>query len=99
MSNALSEGRYPRQPNVATVLTTCGEDFRKFKEGNGTILIEHLSTLIKDLEKKGITPDIYKTQKENLEEIGKLIIKGQEKIAFTHFTRTFPHCMPHRSRF
>ncbi len=66
---------------------------------NGTILIEHLSTLIKDLEKKGINPDIYKTQKENLEEIGKLIIKGQEKIAFTHFTRTFPHCMPHRSRF
>ena len=99
MSNALSEGRYPRQPNIATVLTTCREDFRKFKEKNGTELSEYLSTLITVFETKGINPDIYKIQKENLEEIRTLLEKGQERTAFTHFTRTFPHCVPHRSKF
>ena len=99
MSNALSKGRYPRQPDVAAVYTSCREDFRKFKERDGTVLSEYLSTLITVLERKGINPDIYKIQKDNLEEIKKLIKRGKEKIAFTHFTRTFPHCVPHRSIF
>ena len=99
MSNALSEGRYPRHPDITTVLTTCREDFRKFKENDGTVLSEYLSTLITVLETKGINPDIYKIQKDNLEEIKTLLAKGQEKTAFTHFTRTFPYCIPHRSIF
>ena len=73
------------------------EDFRKFKERNGTVLSEYLSTLITVLETKSINPDIYKMQKENLEEIKILLAKGQERTAFTHFARTFPHCVPHRS--
>ncbi|MFX1448925.1 MAG: hypothetical protein ACFFCG_12485, partial [Promethearchaeota archaeon] len=90
-------GKYPRQPNGSAVLATCREDFRKFKEENGNALLEHLSILITDLERRGIDPEIYKRQKENLEEIKSLIKKGEEKFAFTRFTRAFPYCLPHRS--
>ena len=91
MSHAISKGKYPKQPNETVVLTTCREDFRKFKERNGALLLEHLSTLIKDLEKRGINPEIYKNQKQELEEIRELVIKGTEKVAFTRFTRAFPY--------
>ena len=97
MSNVLSKGSYPRPPDGKAILTTCREDFRKFEERNGNLLLEYLSTLIKDLEKRGIDPDIYKNQKENLEEVKNLIVKGEEKVAFNLFTRSFPYCMPHRS--
>jgi len=99
MSNALSEGRYPRQPDRTAILMICKEDFRKFKEKNGNVVIEYLSTLIKDLENKGLDPDIYKRQKENLEQVKSLLVDGKEKLAFSHFTRTFPYCMPHRALF
>jgi hypothetical protein len=97
MSHALSKGKYPRQPEGSVVLAACREDFRKFKEKDGNALLEHLSTLITDLERRGINPDIYKKQKENLEEIKSLIEKKEELVAFTRFTRAFPYCLPHRS--
>jgi hypothetical protein len=97
MSNALSKGRYPRQPDRTSILTICKEDFRNFKDRNGNIIIEYLSSLIKDLKKRGLDPDIYIRQKENLEEVKTLVVKGKEKAAFSLFTRTFPYCMPHRS--
>ena len=97
MSHALSKGRYPRPPEGSAVLATCREDFRKFKERNGVVLLEHLSTLITDLERRGIDPDFYKKQKENLEEVKNLIAKNEIKVAFTRFTRAFPYCLPHRS--
>ena len=98
MSYALSKGKFPKKPNGVTISKLCEEDFKNFKERNGTILLEHLSTLIKDLEKRGINPDIYKKEKQDLEEIRELITKGAEKAAFTQFARTFPYCLPHRSR-
>ena len=97
MSHALSKGRYPRQPDGSAVLATCREDFRKFKERNGNILLENLSTLITDLEKRGLKPDVYKKQKEHLEEVRALIVKGEDLIAFNRFTRSFPYCLTHRS--
>ncbi|MFX0074492.1 MAG: hypothetical protein ACFE96_03560 [Candidatus Hermodarchaeota archaeon] len=99
MSHALSKGRYPRQPDGSAVLATCREDFRKFKDRNGDVILEHLSSLITDLERRGIDPEVYKKQKENLEEVKSLIKKGEEIVAFTRFTRAFPYCLPHRSRF
>ena len=78
MSHALSKGKYPRQPDGSAVLAICREDFRKFKEKDGNVLLEHLSILITDLERRGINPDIYKKQKENLEEIQSLIEKKEE---------------------
>ena len=97
MSYALSEGKFPKKPNGVTISKLCKEDFKNFKERNGTILMELLSTLIEDLEKRGINPDIYKKEKQDLEEIRELIIKGAEKVAFTQFARAFPYCLPHRS--
>ena len=98
MSYALSEGKFPRKPNGLIISKACEEDFKNFKENNGTILFEHLSTLIKDFEKRGFDPEIYKKQKQDLEEIRELVMKGAEKVAFTQFARTFPYCLPHRSR-
>ncbi len=99
MSYALSKGKFPKKPNEVMISKLCKEDFKNLKERNGMILFEHLSILIKDLEKRGINPDIYKKEKQDLEEIRTLIIRGEEKVAFNHFTRTFPYCMPHRSIF
>jgi len=63
MSYALSKGKFPKNPKGVTISKLCEEDFKNLKERNGTILFEHLSTLIKDLEKKGINPDIYKKER------------------------------------
>ena len=60
MSYALSEGKFPKKPNGLIISKVWEEDFKNFKENNGTILFEYLSTLIKDLEKRGIDPEIYK---------------------------------------
>ena len=97
MSNTLSKGRYPRQPVGSAVLATCREDFRRFKEEEGNVLLKYLSTLITDLEERGLDPTIYKKQKEQLEDIKSLIKKGEEKVAFTNFARAFPYCLPHRT--
>jgi hypothetical protein len=97
MSNALAKGKLPKNPDENVVLTKCWDDFRKFKGSNGTIILEHLSTLITDLEERGLDSDVYKKQKEHLEEIKSLIKRGEEKVAFTRFTRAFPYCLPHRS--
>jgi len=97
MSFSLSKGRFPKRPDETRFLAICREDFRNFKERDGNVLLEYLSTLIKDLEKGGMDPNIYKKQKENLEEVKTLIAKGQEKVAFNLFSRVFPYCMPHRS--
>ena len=97
MSYAISKGKFPKKPNEVMISKLCKEDFKNLKERNGTILLELLSALIKDLEKRGINPEIYKKEKQDLEEIREFIIKGAEKVAFTRFARTFPHCLPHRS--
>ena len=60
MQYALSEGKFPKKPNGLTISKVCEEDFKNFKENNGTILFEYLSTLIKGFEKRGIDPEIYK---------------------------------------
>ena len=98
MSYALSKGKFPKNPKGVTISKLCEEDFKNLKERNGTILFEHLSALIKDFEKRGINPDIYKKEKQDLEVIRELVMKGAEKLAFTQFARTFPYCLPHRSR-
>jgi hypothetical protein len=99
MSYALSKERFPKKPDVAYVSEVCRKDFKKFKDNNGTVLIEHLSSLIKDLETKGIKPDLYTKQKDALESVSELIKMGAEEVAFTQFTKAFPYCLPHRSIF
>lgn len=99
MSYALSKERFPKKPDVAYVSEVCRKDFKKFKDNKGTVLIEHLSSLIKDLETKGIKPDLYTKQKDSLESVSELIKMGAEEVAFTQFTKAFPYCLPHRSIF
>ena len=99
MSYALSKERFPKKPDVAYVSEICRKDFKKFKDNQGTILFEHLSSLIKNLETKGIKPDLYTKQKDVLESVSELIKMGAEDVAFTQFTKAFPYCLPHRSIF
>ena len=99
MSYALSKERYPKKPDVAYVSEICKKDFKRFKDNNGTVIIEHLSSLIKKLETKGIKTDLYTTQKDVLENVSELIKMDAEDVAFTQFTKAFPYCLPHRSVF
>ena len=99
MSYTLSKERYPKKPDVAYVSEICKKDFKKFKDNNGTVLIEHLNSLIQDLEAKGIKTDLYTKQKDILESVSELIKMDAEGVAFTQFTKAFPYCLPHRSIF
>ena len=99
MSYTLSKERFPKKPDIAYVSEICRKDFKKFKEKNGTVLIEHLSSLIKNLETKGINTDLYTKQKDVLENVIELIKMEAEDVAFTQFTKAFPYCLPHRSIF
>ena len=97
MSYALSKERFPKKPDVAYVSEICRKDFKKFKDNNGAVLIDHLSSLVKNLEAKGIETDLYTKQKDALENVSELIKMGAEDVAFTQFTKAFPYCLPHRS--
>ncbi len=98
MSYALSSERYPKKPDVAYVSEICKKDFKNFKDNYGTVLMEHLSSLIKDLESKGINTDLYANQKDVLESVSELIKMDAQDVAFTQFTKASPYCLPHRSR-
>ena len=98
MSYVLSKERYPKKPDIVYISEICKKDFKKFKDNNGTVIIEHLSSLIIDLESKGIKADLYTKQKDVLESVSELIKMGAEDVAFTQFTKAFPYCLPHRSR-
>ena len=73
--------------------------FKKFKENNGIVIIDHLSSLVKNLKAKGIDTDLYTKQKDALESVSELIKMGAKEVAFTQFTKAFPYCLPHRSIF
>jgi hypothetical protein len=97
MSYTLSKERFPEKPDVSYVSEICKKDFKKFKDSKETVLIEHLSSLIKGLEVRGIKSDLYTKQKESLESVSELLKMGAEDVAFTQFTKAFPYCLPHRS--
>ena len=100
MSYALSKERYPKKPeDIAYISEICKKDFKRFKDNYGTVIIEHLSSLIKKLETKGIKTDLYTKQKDVLENVSELIKMDVEEVAFTQFTKAFPYCLPHRSIF
>ncbi len=98
MSYALSSERYPKKPDIGYISEICRKDFKNLKDNYGTVLMEHLSSLIKDLESKGIKTDLYTKQKDVLESVSELIKMDAEDVAFTQFTKAFPYCLPHRSR-
>jgi hypothetical protein len=94
----MTEGKFPKKPDYGNVLVECGRDFRNFKKDNGNRLIEHLQSSVKLSEQLGVPNREVITQKEELESVRKLLQEGKEQIAFSVFFRTFPSCLPHRSR-
>ena len=98
MVYTMAEGKFPKKPGYGNVLEACRKDFRNFKKDNGNALLEHFSSRIENLEQIGTPNQILNDQKENLENVKRLIHKGKEDIAFSIFFRTFPSCLPHRSR-
>ena len=99
MSYVLSKERFPKKPDITYISEICKKDFKRFKDNKGEVLIEHLSSLITNLESKGIKTDLYTKQKDVLESVSELIKMDAEDVAFTQFTKAFPYCLPHRSMF
>jgi len=93
-----TEEKFPKKPGYGNVLEMCKKDFRNFKKDNGCTLIEHFHNRIKILRQLGVPNKMLVTQKENLESVKKLIHDSKEDVAFSIFFRTFPSCLPHRSR-
>ncbi|MCK4779112.1 MAG: hypothetical protein KAT57_02945 [Candidatus Lokiarchaeota archaeon] len=98
MVYTIAKGKFPKKPEFGKVLEVCRKDFRKFKEDNGNKVIENFDFRIKSTAQIGTTNNILINQKENLESVRKLIQESKEDIAFSIFFRTFPSCLPHRSR-
>jgi hypothetical protein len=79
-------------------LEACRKDFRNFKKNNGNKIVELLDEQITQLGQLGLDPKIINSQNDNIENIRKLIKEGKEDVAFSIFYRTFPSCLPYRSR-
>ena len=94
----MAKGKFPKKPEYGKVLEICRKDFRNFKEDNGNKVIENLDFRIKNIAQLNTPNNILLNQKENLESVRKLIQEGKDNIAFSIFYRTFPSCLPHRSR-
>ncbi|MFW9819470.1 MAG: hypothetical protein ACFFE5_07655 [Candidatus Thorarchaeota archaeon] len=94
----MTKGKFPKKPDYINVLVACRKDFRNFKKDNGNGYIKHFQSRIKLLEQLGAPNRNVITQKEELESVRKLLQQGKEEVAFSVFFRTFPSCLPHRSR-
>ena len=94
----MAKGKFPKKPEYGKVLEICRKDFRNFKEDNGNKVIENLDCRIENIAQLNTPNNILLNQKENLESVRKLIQEGKDNIAFSIFYRTFPSCLPHRSR-
>ena len=97
MVYTIAKGKFPKKPEYGKSIEVCRKDFRKFKDIGETQIDEFLHKRIVSSTQIDIGPKILFTQKENIENIRKLIKEGREEVAFSLFFRTFPTCLPHRS--
>ena len=98
MVYTIADGKFPKKPNDGTLLEACRKDFRNFKNDNGIEVEKHLNERISRLVQMGIDPTVVNAQIDNMGGIKKLIRRGQDEIAFSYFFKTFPTCLPFRSR-
>ncbi|MFX1308071.1 MAG: hypothetical protein ACFE8C_00070 [Promethearchaeota archaeon] len=98
MVYTMVEEKFPKKPGYGNILEVCRKEFRNFKKDNGNTLIQHFNSRIERLAEIGLPNKLLIAQKENLENVRKLINDRKEDIAFSIFFRTFPSCLPHRSR-
>ncbi len=98
MVYTIAEGKFPKKPGYGNTLEACRKDFRKFKDLGEDKLEELLPKRIVPPTQVTVDTNIIFAQKGNIDSIRKLIKEGREDIAFSLFFRTFPSCLPHRSK-
>ena len=85
----------PRDPNY---FRQCMEDFYYFKEKNSGSVRNFMTRPIQDYKISGDDLKIASVYKTQLENVRKLISEKRDDLAFNVFFRTFPTCLPSRSR-
>jgi len=93
----IAEGKFPKKPEYGNILEACRKDFRKFKDVEESEIYESFYNRIVPSTQVVIDPKIIFAQKDNIDNIRKLIKVGREDVAFSLFFKTFPSCLPHRS--
>ncbi|MFW9879471.1 MAG: hypothetical protein ACFFG0_40865 [Candidatus Thorarchaeota archaeon] len=89
----------PKKPKHGNILEACRKDFRNFKKDEGNKIYELLDEKILQFTELGMDLALINNQKLNMEKIRKLIKEGKEDIAFSLFFKTYPTCLPYRTRF
>ncbi|MHA1986949.1 MAG: hypothetical protein ACW98D_09950 [Promethearchaeota archaeon] len=79
-------------------MEACRKDFKNFKKDNENNTLELLEEMFIRSGQLGVDPKMFNSQKVKLESIRKFLKEGKEDLAFSVFFRTFPSCLPHRSR-
>ena len=79
-------------------MEACRKDFRNFKKNNDNKTVDLLNEGFIRSGQLGVDLKTFNSQKDNLESIKKFLKEGKEDLAFSIFFRTFPSCLPHRSR-
>lgn len=85
----------PRDPNFVHL---CMADFYDFKERNSGRTIYFMGSTIHEYKISGDNLKIASVYKAQLETVRKLISEKRDDLAFNVFFRTFPTCLPSRSR-
>lgn len=98
MSYTIAKEKFPKKPVSEKVIEVCKKDFRNFKKDNGNRVIELIQSEIKNADQMNTPNKVLIEQNENLEMIRNLIRESREDVAFSIFFRTFPSCLPHRTR-
>ncbi len=98
MSYTIAKEKFPKKSVSEKVLELCKKDFKNFKNEDGNRVIESFQSEIKSNNQINTPNSVLIEQKEGLEMIRDLIREGKEDVAFSIFFRTFPSCLPHRTR-
>lgn len=98
MTYTIADGKFPKKPEYGRVLESCYKDFKKFKKDNENRfddLLELYNQHNNEMESNGT---LQEELKNNLEIVKTFLREGREDVAFSLFYRSFPTCLPHRTR-
>ncbi|MFW9943036.1 MAG: hypothetical protein ACFFFT_18510 [Candidatus Thorarchaeota archaeon] len=98
MSYTIAKEKFPKKPVIQKVLEVCKRDFKNFKNDDENRVIEYFQSEIKKIDHLETPNSVLIEQKDRLEMIRDLIREGKDDVAFSIFFRTFPSCLPYRTR-
>lgn len=98
MSYTIAKEKFLKRTVSEKVLEACKRDFRNFKKDDGNRDIEQFQSEIKKSDQLETPNNVLIEQKDRLEILRDLIREGKDDVAFSLFFRTFPSCLPHRTR-